>query len=424
MTERTQDPMHATDATLTKPEFAQWQRVLIWMALALSCVVFIEPAPYDYLVMLLIAVLFSLNLKVPDEASVAILLLALFAAGSLVGALLSGDPDTTIRPLITRIYMTLSWLLFTAVIAANADVIMRVIWSGYTFAALFASLWGILEYYNLMPSLIAGDAFGRAKGPFKDPNVFGPFLVPIALHTASLLLRSKGLPLAREIVKFLIIAIALLLSFSRGAWGNVILSSGIFMVFSIAAAPTIREKMRLVVVVMLLAVSAGLAVSWAVNSTVAGQRFVDRAKLFKAYDIETGGRFDTQGRALQEIGTNPLGIGPGMSTPEFGMEPHNLYLHAAIEGGWVAGIGFCLFLVLTLARGMAAARYRSEFQSDLHVVVAVILGTLAQSLFIDSTHWRHMWLLFAMCWGLSIAVERERLREYYRVMSNTPATQN
>ena len=42
---------------------------------------------------------------------------------------------------------------------------------------------GIVGYFDLLPGaheLLT--RYGRATGPFKDPNVFGPFLVPALVY--------------------------------------------------------------------------------------------------------------------------------------------------------------------------------------------------------------------------------------------------
>jgi hypothetical protein len=403
---------------LVQPGYFQWALPLIWLTVAVSCIVFFEPAPYDLLAIVLFALLFALKLRVPREIGVAGFLLGLFVLGNLVGALMSSDPATTIRPLVTRTYMVLTWLLFVSIIVANFEAVIRVIWNGYIVAALFAAIWGSLEYYDMLPGGMVGDAFGRAKGPFKDANVYGPFLVPVALYMISRMFHARGIELLLWAAKFLFIAFGLLLSFSRGAWINFALAFGLYVIFSIGTAETLREKTRLVFTILVLGFAAAVTLSWAINNTAAGQQFFDRAQIFKAYDVETGGRFDTQSMALQAVGQRPLGIGPGMSTPEFGMEPHNLYLHTAIEGGWIGGIAFDLFLLLTVVRGFSRVGLRWKYQSDLHVVLAVVVGTLFQSLFIDSTHWRHLWLLLAMLWALTIAVDRLRYEQRNNVMLN------
>ncbi len=393
--------------TLARPETPRWVMGAIWVTMALSSVVFIEPAPYDLLVLFLLVALFPLGLRVPREIAVAAFLLALVVAGNLMAAIFSDDPDVTVWALATRTYMVIAWFLFACILTASPREMLRVLWGGYIFAALLATIWGGLEYYGMLPESLGGDAFGRAKGPFKDANVFAPFLVPVALYTVSRILLSRALALGFQVVVFVTLALGLLLAFSRGAWMNFLFAFTLFMVFRIFSVPTLRDRTRVLLLAMFLALAAVIALTWAVNNTSAGQQFFARATLVQEYDIARGGRFDTQAQVVRQIGSRPLGVGPGMSPNTVGLDPHNLYLHMTLEGGWIAGLSFVLFLLLSLARGLVRITVRWELQSDLQVVYAALCGTLMQSLFIDSTHWRHLWLLLAMLWGLMIAFDRE-----------------
>ena len=351
--------------------------------------------------------MFPLGLRVPREIDAAVLMLALVVVGNFAAAATSTDPATTGRALFIRTYVVLSWFLFTCALTANPTAVFRVLWQGYTFAALLAVLWGNLEYFGLLPEALRGDTLGRAKGPFKDANVYAPFLVPVALFTVARILTSRGLQLGYEVIKIIIIVSGLLLAFSRGAWLNFLVAFSLFMALQILSAKTLRDKIRLVLLAAILALTAASVVTLMINNTAAGQQFFARTALFQDYDVARGGRFDTQAQALRHVGANPIGVGPGMSTSWVGMEPHNLYLHVTLEGGWLAGIAFCLFLILSLKRGLIRIIERWRLRNDLQIVFAALSGTLLQSLFIDSTHWRHLWLLLAMLWALTIAFDRE-----------------
>lgn len=388
------------------PPPAAWLRSLVWLTLAVSCIVFIEPAPYDILVLLLIVILFPMGLRVPREIGVALLLLMLFGAANLAAALTAGDLQEFVRPLATRSYMLFAWLFWTSLVVADPPHFLRIIWRGYAFAALLAVAWAILQYFGYLPESL-GVAFGRAQGPFKDANVFAPFLVPIILYYIARMLRVRGAALALESIKFLPLILGLFLGFSRGAWLNFSVAFLLYMVFSSIAAQSLKEQMRLMVVVTALGLVAVLAVTLAVTYTTAGQLFAERAAIVQDYDTAQGGRFDTQAKALTEIGKNPVGIGPGMTSTRFGLEPHNLYLHVAVEGGWIGGMSFYLFLIVTLTRGLARINTVSPLRGNLQIVVAALIGTLAQSLFIDSTHWRHLWLLLALTWAITISIDRD-----------------
>ncbi len=105
-----------------------------------------------------------------------------------------------------------------------------------------------------------------------------------------------------------------------------------------------------------------------------------------------------------------------MTQAVFGLEPHNLYLHILVEGGWLAAISFYLFVILTLWQLLKGALVSTALHYQRVIVTAALGGTLCQSLFIDSTHWRHLWLLLALAWAIIATHRRERLEN--DVMSN------
>ena len=387
---------------------ARWLPALVWLAVAVSSIVFLEPAPHDILVLLLVFVLFPLGLKVPTEINIPLFLLMLFGAANLVAALTASDTAVMLRSLSIRIYMLFAWLLWVSLVVADAPKILRVIWHGYSFAALFAVAWGVLQYFGFLPDTL-GNSFDRVTGPFKDANVFAPFLVPVVFYYMDRMLRIRGPSLAFDACKFLVLVYGLFLGFSRGAWLNMSVALVFFIIFSMIAAPSLKQRLRLMIVVAAIGVAAVLTLYLAISYTDAGQLFAQRAALVQEYDVAEGGRFDTQVKALIEIGRNPIGIGPGMSPIAFdGVEPHNIYLHVAVEGGWIAAISFYLFLIITLARGFSRINTISALRNNLQITLAALMGVLVQSLFIDSTHWRHLWLLLALTWAITVAIDRDR----------------
>ena len=387
--------------------YAGWLPVLVWLTVAVSSIVFLEPAPHDILVLLLVVVLFPLGLKVPRELSVPLFLLMLFGAANILAALTVSDTGVMVRSLSIRLYMIFAWLLWTSLVVADAQNFLRIIWHGYAFAALIAVAWGILQYFGFLPEAL-GISFGRVTGPFKDANVFAPFIVPVVFYYMDRMLRIRGPALLLDAGKFLFLIYGLFLGFSRGAWLNMSITFMLFMLFSIMSARLLKQRLRLMIVISAIGVAAILTLYLAISYTEAGQLFAQRATFVQEYDVAEGGRFDTQLKAIAEIGRNPIGIGPGMSATVFdGVEPHNVYLHVAVEGGWIAAISFYLFLIITLARGFSRIKTVSVLRSSLQVSLASVIGLLAQSLFIDSTHWRHLWLLLALTWAITIAIDRE-----------------
>jgi O-antigen ligase len=378
---------------------------LVALLLATSSVVFVEPAPYDVLLVGILAVLLAFGMPVPREVGLAVVLLGAFVASNLLAAAFSPDPLGTLRSTGIRTYMAVAWLFFVCVIVADPGRILPALWGGYVVAAVGAVCVGVLEYYGYFHGAY-WDTGGRAKGLFKDPNVFGPFLVPVALYCLN---RLRVADLARALVYlalFVFLVFGILLSFSRGAWMNLAVSLACLLVLTLATRRPVREKLAMTLLGGLAVCAALAVVVYAVDFTSAGARFRERAVLFKKYDVMEGGRFYTQRLALEKMGTAPLGVGPGRTDEEFGLEPHNLYLHVPVEGGWAAGAAFWALLLLTFWRSLRLLTWRPPVRDEFLPVFAATIGVLSQSFFIDSTHWRHLWLILAMGWAFTIIAGR------------------
>ena len=74
-------------------------------------------------------------------------------------------------------------------------------------------------------ALLLSEDFERARGLFKDANVYGPYLIPAALILAQESLSPRLLKLNRptQIFCFGFLAAGILFSFSRGAWLNLVI---------------------------------------------------------------------------------------------------------------------------------------------------------------------------------------------------------
>ena len=73
--------------------------------------------------------------------------------------------------------------------------------SAYVIAGVIAASLGILGYFNVagLGELFSVYDNSRASGPFKDPNVFGPFLVPPIIWLTQDLLLKRGTTLLRAL---------------------------------------------------------------------------------------------------------------------------------------------------------------------------------------------------------------------------------
>lgn len=115
----------------------------------------------------------------------------------------------------------------------------------YTLSALMAAFAGISGYFGLFPGAEQLFApFGRALGMFKDPNVFGPFLIwPTLFIVYRMLTRDIRLT---DLVVCAILLFSLLLSFSRGAWFHFAVSSVALVGLGFLTAPNQHVRLRIV----------------------------------------------------------------------------------------------------------------------------------------------------------------------------------
>ncbi len=379
---------------------------LLGLLMATSSIVFIEPAPYDLLLLGLLCLFFATGLRIPREIRIPVLLVGAFALSNVVAAAVAHQPMETIRSLGIRTYMVVAWIFFACVVASEPRRVFPALWMGYLVAAVIATVFGIAEYFGYIDS-VQWEGGLRAKGPFKDPNVFGPFLVPAAIYCLSRLKTPGARGRIIYLPLFLLFAFGVLISFSRGAWLNLAATAGLYFIISFVLARSLRRRVGWLIAggggVLALLVMVTIALSY----TTVADRFYERAVVTKSYDTAVGGRFYTQRLALRQAGATPLGIGPGRTDEQFGLEPHNLYLHVLVEGGWVAGLSWSLFVLYTLFCASRLLRWRSDLREDAVLVFCCLVGVLSQSAFIDSTHWRHLWLLLALAWGLIVTARRE-----------------
>ena len=364
----------------------------LWVLMALSPIVFIEPAPYDLLVVGLFAVgLASGFWRFPLYLFAPFTLLLLFVVTNVAGLSLADNVTTALFYSGVSFYLILSWLFFVSLVYLFGEAVFAPIFCAYVFAACVSVLVGAAAYFGFVPAFADNLLFaGRVRALFKDPNVFGPFLVIGALYTLLRTEMARGHGRAWWVFLWGIISFGVLLSFSRAAWGNYVLSVPLY-ILAVGGA-NVRRKFRILVPV--LAVLA-LALAYVVGSvditTMLAERFG-----FQYYDQD---RFQTQSAALDEAARRPFGIGPGQSETFFAYATHSLYLRVLVENGWLGFLAFAAFVALTLRRAVVLALQTRGLTSRYHTLFAIaITGVLFNSFFIDSLHWRHFWLLLALPW--------------------------
>ena len=101
---------------------------------------------------------------------------------------------------------------------------------------------------------------------------------------------------------------------------------------------------------------------------------------------------------------NPLGIG-AQQFPLFyhHEEAHNVYVSMFMNAGWVGGVAFIVLLFGTTALGLREAFRRGPAQPLLIIAYGAFVGHVLEGFLIDLDHWRHLYVLLALIWGVMAA---------------------
>lgn len=277
----------------------------------------------------------------------------------------------------------------------------------YILAALIATVAGYIGYFHLVPGsgiFLASSEDGlssRVSATFKDPNVFGPFLIyPLLLLMIGILTRGVTI-VSLAIMTFLLGG--LFLSFSRGAWIHFMVSALIAVALVYRAAPNPRMRARIVIIGFVTLIGTVLLVIALASVPSIHDMLLERAKALQPYDTGPGGRFTLQQLALTAILEHPNGVGPFEFARIYGGQQHDVYMEGMLVYGWLGGAAYLTIVVLTLLLGLRTVRALTPWQNYLIAAYAAFVGDAFEGVIIDSDHWRHFFLLLGLVWGLSVA---------------------
>jgi hypothetical protein len=326
------------------------------------------------------------------------LLIGIFVISNFIACFSSTDYAHSILYMSVTFYLVLSFIFIMCLICEDPDRVTNVIWSAYVMSAALAAALAILGYFRLLPgSEIFTRAGGRAQGLFKDPNVLAPYLVPATIYCFSKFEMGRGRQAIFSLALVLLLAVGLLLAFSRGAAGNFALTFVAYLLLRLLTARDGAGVTRLVWCTALCLIVGGATLSWLLLHTDAGHLFEMRAHALQNYDKD---RFEAQQEGMQIILSWPFGIGPGRAQQAISVAliSHNLYIQMFLENGWLGGISFTVLLTVGIARSIGLVS-RGMDEPIFLVVLASVFGLVLNSFVIDSSHWRFMWLLLGMLWG-------------------------
>ena len=359
----------------------------------LLAVVRIEPAPPDLVFAVVIAVAlvtgrFHLE-RVPLSVT---LLVSAFLAVNLLAATAATDAARAVTFFSITFYLGVFAVWLAAYVCSVRRA--RLVLLAYVVAAAASAAVACLALVVPFPGahlLVDGP---RAQALFKDPNVFGPFLVPAALMlmeetVAPRLLRFR---LVTKLALLSLLTVGVVFSFSRAAWLNLVLG----MVVLVAILALRRGGARRVLALVAAALIAGAALVGVLTLTSSTSFLSERAAL-QEYDAQ---RFGAQASGIELAEQHPLGLGPGQFERVSDLSAHSTYVRAIAEEG-IAGalliLGLALLTLGFAARNVAAGV--DTYGIGSAGLMAAWCGLLANSFFVDTLHWRHLWLVAALIWA-------------------------
>ncbi len=389
------------------------QRLLnagLFIAVLTSSIAFIEPSPHDAMMFVLLALCVGARVTFDRKLIPLLLLLLVWLLGGAMSLIQVGDQRQAIQYVATSFYLALAALIFACLFADGDTTRLRVLRRGYILAALIATAAGYIGFFHLLPGSGIFLSNDRVSATFKDPNVYGPFLIfPLLLLIAEMTRKVKLLDL---VVAALLFG-GLLLSFSRGAWIHFALSAVVALVLLLATAPDGRTRGRILILGALAAFAIVLFVAALMSIDAVHDMFVERAKAIQPYDVGPGGRFWEQSQALGAILEHPNGMGPFEFARVFGVQQHNVYMQGFLVYGWLGGAAYLTIVAVTLVIGLSAIRTATPWQSYLVIACATFAGEAFEGFIVDTDHWRHFFLVLGLIWGLTIATLNVRRRRLF-----------
>src|SRR6202795_1967705 len=332
------------------PRLAALQRALVWLVGASGAIVFIEPSPYELVTLAATIIFFATGLRLRLVFMPLLLLLFLLNIGYSIGATSLMDKPEVVNWIATSWYMAVTVVFFAMVLSADT-------------AALFA-----------LQSVVS-DRFGKS---FRSAMALG------------------------------IMSLAILLAFSRAAWGGLAITAAFMLALMVLTSPSRAQRSRIIVMSVVAVIIVVMLIAVLLSFDSVGEMFRQRASFDQSYDEGRFGRFGRHILGADMALDLPFGIGPLQFHNYFPEDTHNSYLNAFMSGGWISGICYPALVFVTVIMGFRHVFVAAPWQRAYLAIFAAFLGTVGESFVVDTDHWRHFWMMLGAMWGMFAAAQRYR----------------
>jgi O-Antigen ligase len=389
------------------PRVLALQRAMVWLAGASSAIVFIEPSPYEVTTLIAAVIFFATGLRLRLAFMPLLALLFLINLGYSICAIPLMDKPEVVNWIATSWYMAVTVIFFAMVIAEDTSARLDMLRRGLIVGALIASISAIAGYFNLVPGgrdLLT--LYDRGRGTFKDPNVLGAFLILPALFVLQSVVSDNLRKSFRSAVALGIIALAVLLAFSRAAWGGLAITAAFMLALMVLTSQSHAQRSRIVVMSVAAVIVVAMLIAVLLSFDSIADMFKQRASFDQSYDEGRFGRFGRHILGADMALDLPFGIGPLQFHRYFPEDTHNSYLNAFMSGGWIAGVCYPALVFVTVFLGFRHIFAPVPWQRAYIAIFAAFLGTVGENFIIDTDHWRHFWMMLGAMWGMFAAAHR------------------
>ncbi|WP_165137208.1 O-antigen ligase family protein [Rhizobium rhizoryzae] len=364
----------------------------------LSGFVIREPAPYEVMLAVQIAIWFLLGLKISRSVAPLLVLMLLFNIGGMFSLTVMNDMTGAPLYMAVSTFLALTSVFYAAIIEDGHHRLL-LIFRAWVAGAVITALLGILGYFHAFPGAEIFTRYDRAMGAFQDPNVFGPYLVAPAIYLMYRLLTTRLSRAVFYVPGILILALGIFLSFSRAAWGLFAFAAIALIVVMLLKERTAAFRMKIFTLSLTAVVILMMAIAGAMQSKKVSDLFMNRAKLVQEYDGARLGRFERHKIGFLMAMERPLGMGPMVLGKMFGEDEHNIWLKTLTTYGWLGFVCYLILLWSTLFIGFRSLLRERPWQPFLMVAWIVLAGHALIGNVIDLDHWRHVYMLFGIIWG-------------------------
>ncbi|MET3612874.1 hypothetical protein ABID16_001179 [Rhizobium aquaticum] len=372
--------------------------VLLALGVFLTGFVIREPAPTDAVIGILLGLWFILGLKLTRGTGPLAMLLIAVETGCLLSLTQMTDVAGGFVYFGVSAFLALTAIFYAAIFEDRYER-MELMFKAWTAAAVITSMLGILGYFHAFPGSEIFTRYDRAMGAFKDPNVFGPYLVAPALYLIHGILTGKTYHLPIRIVSLLIITLGVFLAFSRAAWGLYVFAVAMLVFIMLLKERTSAFRLKILLLALAGVALMVAAVVIALQFQKVADLFSTRTELVQSYDGGHLGRFERHRLGFMMSMEKPLGIGPLVFSTIFPEDEHNIWLKMLTSYGWLGFVSYITLIAWTVVTGFRILLRNRPWQPYLMIAWIVLVGHVGIGNVIDTDHWRHFYMVLGIIWG-------------------------